>query len=100
MGEGEAQLFAAEGAKVVVADILAGNAEAVAATIRAGGGPAIAGGVNTVHPGYMLNATHAGEHDDKVYRTSGVRTSTIALGQCCASFDTAASRPARDEELL
>jgi NAD(P)-dependent dehydrogenase (short-subunit alcohol dehydrogenase family) len=41
MGEAEARLFAAEGAKVVVADILAGDAEAVAAAIRTGGGEAI-----------------------------------------------------------
>src|SRR5215469_14031604 len=38
MGEAEARLFAAEGAKVIVADILAGPAETVAADIRAGGG--------------------------------------------------------------
>src|ERR1700694_4877169 len=42
MGEAEARLFAAEGAKVVVADILAEDAEAVAASIRAGGGEATA----------------------------------------------------------
>jgi NAD(P)-dependent dehydrogenase (short-subunit alcohol dehydrogenase family) len=42
MGEAEARLFAAEGAKVVVADILAQRAEAVAADIRAGGGQAVA----------------------------------------------------------
>jgi NAD(P)-dependent dehydrogenase (short-subunit alcohol dehydrogenase family) len=41
MGEAEVGLFAAEGAKVVVADILAGDAEAIAAAIRAGGGAAI-----------------------------------------------------------
>src|SRR6516162_7220392 len=41
MGEAEARLFAAEGAKVVVADILSDDAEAVAAAIRAGGGEAI-----------------------------------------------------------
>jgi len=41
MGEAEARLFAAEGAKVVVADILADDAEAVAAAIRSGGGAAI-----------------------------------------------------------
>ena len=41
MGEAEARLFAAEGAKVVVADILADNAEAAASTIRASGGAAI-----------------------------------------------------------
>ena len=42
MGEAEARLFAAEGARVVVADILAGDAEKVAADIRAGGGQASA----------------------------------------------------------
>ena len=42
MGEAEARLFAAEGAKVVVADILAADAEAVVAAIRAGGGEATA----------------------------------------------------------
>jgi len=42
MGEAEARLFAAEGAKVVVADILAGDAEAVAGSIRADGGAALA----------------------------------------------------------
>ena len=41
MGEAEARLFAAEGAKVV-ADILSDDAEAVAAAIRAGGGEATA----------------------------------------------------------
>ena len=42
MGEAEARLFAAEGAKVVVADILADDAEAVAGSIRADGGAALA----------------------------------------------------------
>jgi NAD(P)-dependent dehydrogenase (short-subunit alcohol dehydrogenase family) len=42
MGEAEARLFATEGAKVVVADILGNEAEDVAADIRAGGGEAIA----------------------------------------------------------
>jgi NAD(P)-dependent dehydrogenase (short-subunit alcohol dehydrogenase family) len=42
MGEAEARLFAAEGARVVVADILASEAETVAADICAGGGDAIA----------------------------------------------------------
>jgi len=38
MGEAEARLFAQEGAKVVVADVLGEQAEAVAADIRASGG--------------------------------------------------------------
>jgi len=42
MGEAEARLFAAEGAKVVVADILADDAEAVAGSTRADGGAALA----------------------------------------------------------
>ena len=42
MGEAEARLFATEGAKVVVADILADDAERVAAAIRGAGGGAIA----------------------------------------------------------
>src|SRR5258708_2131789 len=42
MGEAEARLFAKEGAKVVVADVLGKEAEAVAVDIRAGGGNAIA----------------------------------------------------------
>ncbi|MBV9862656.1 MAG: glucose 1-dehydrogenase [Alphaproteobacteria bacterium] len=40
MGEAEARLFAAEGARVVVADVLGEQAEAVAADIRHGGGDA------------------------------------------------------------
>jgi NAD(P)-dependent dehydrogenase (short-subunit alcohol dehydrogenase family) len=42
MGEAEARLFAKEGAKVVVADILASEAEAVASDIRRSNGDAIA----------------------------------------------------------
>jgi NAD(P)-dependent dehydrogenase (short-subunit alcohol dehydrogenase family) len=42
MGEAEARLFAKEGARVVVADILAADAEKVAADIRAGNGQATA----------------------------------------------------------
>ena len=42
MGEAEARLFAKEGARVVVADILEGEAERVAQDIRDSGGEAIA----------------------------------------------------------
>jgi NAD(P)-dependent dehydrogenase (short-subunit alcohol dehydrogenase family) len=42
MGEAEARLFAIEGAKILVADILGSEAERVAAEIRAGGGEATA----------------------------------------------------------
>ena len=46
MGEAEARLFAKEGAKVVVADILAADAEKVAADISAGQGQAIAAAID------------------------------------------------------
>src|ERR1700732_3430393 len=46
MGEAEARLFAAEGAKVVVADILAQLAEGGAADIRAAGGTALEAGID------------------------------------------------------
>ena len=42
MGEAEARLFVAEGAKVIVADILRNDAERVAADIRSGGGDTMA----------------------------------------------------------
>src|SRR6266849_3217203 len=42
MGEAEARLFAKEGARVVVADVLQDAAEAVAADIRASGGESVA----------------------------------------------------------
>ena len=54
MGETETRLFAAEGAKVVVADILGNEAEAVAAHIRAGGGEAIAATIDvTSEPAWV-----------------------------------------------
>jgi NAD(P)-dependent dehydrogenase (short-subunit alcohol dehydrogenase family) len=46
MGEAEARLFAKEGAKVVVADILAKEAEAVAADIRKGNGDAVGAAID------------------------------------------------------
>ena len=42
MGEAEARLFATEGAKVIVADVLGSDAERIAADIRAEGGEATA----------------------------------------------------------
>src|SRR3974377_759669 len=48
MGEAEARLFATEGAKVVVADILADDAEAVAGDIRARGGAAPAAKIDVI----------------------------------------------------
>ena len=48
MGEAEARLFATEGAKVIVADILGSDAEQVAADIRAGGGEASAAKIDVI----------------------------------------------------
>jgi NAD(P)-dependent dehydrogenase (short-subunit alcohol dehydrogenase family) len=54
MGEAEARLFAKEGAKVVVADILGDQAEAVAASIRASNGAAIAATIDvTSEPAWV-----------------------------------------------
>jgi NAD(P)-dependent dehydrogenase (short-subunit alcohol dehydrogenase family) len=54
MGEAEARLFAREGAKVVVADVLGEQAEAVAADIRAGGGEATAATIDvTSEPAWV-----------------------------------------------
>jgi NAD(P)-dependent dehydrogenase (short-subunit alcohol dehydrogenase family) len=49
MGEAEARLFAPEGAKVIVADILASDAETVAADIRAGDGEATAAKIDVTN---------------------------------------------------
>ena len=49
MGEAEARLFAQEGAKVVVADILASEAEAVAADIRRRNGDAITAAIDVTN---------------------------------------------------
>ena len=54
MGEAEARLFAQEGAKVVVADVLGELAEAIAADIRASGGEAIAATIDvTSEPAWV-----------------------------------------------
>jgi NAD(P)-dependent dehydrogenase (short-subunit alcohol dehydrogenase family) len=49
MGEAEARLFAAEGAQVIVADILASDAETVAADIRTGDGQATAAKIDVTN---------------------------------------------------
>jgi NAD(P)-dependent dehydrogenase (short-subunit alcohol dehydrogenase family) len=51
MGEAEARLFATEGAKILVADILGSDAERVAAEIRAGGGEATAAHIDVTSEG-------------------------------------------------
>jgi NAD(P)-dependent dehydrogenase (short-subunit alcohol dehydrogenase family) len=54
MGEAEARLFSTEGARVVVADILEGEAQRVAAEIHATGGEAIAARIDvTSEPDWL-----------------------------------------------
>jgi NAD(P)-dependent dehydrogenase (short-subunit alcohol dehydrogenase family) len=55
MGEAEARLFAAEGAKVVVADILEHEAEMVAADIRASGEEAMAAKLDVTNESEWIN---------------------------------------------
>jgi len=55
MGEAEARLFAAEGAKVVVADILEHEAEIVAADIRADGKEAMAAKIDVTSESEWIN---------------------------------------------
>src|SRR6201987_5336556 len=55
MGEAEARLFASEGARVVVADILEHEAEIVAADIRAGGEEAMAAKIDVTNESGWIN---------------------------------------------
>src|SRR6476659_8640370 len=50
IGRAAAERFAAEGASVLVADVVAGNAETVSKEIDAAGGTAIATGVDVTDP--------------------------------------------------
>jgi NAD(P)-dependent dehydrogenase (short-subunit alcohol dehydrogenase family) len=81
MGEAEARLFAAEGARVVVADILQDEAEAVAADIRAEGGDAIAATIDvTSEPQWMaLIARTVAHHGrlDILVNNAGISGSSV-----------------------
>ena len=81
MGEAEACLFAQEGAKVVVADVLGEQAEAVAADIRAGGGEAIAATIDvTSEPAWVAliekTVAHYGRLDILV-NNAGISGSSV-----------------------
>ena len=81
MGEAEARLFAKEGARVVIADILGDQAEAVAADICAGGGDAIAATIDvTSEPQWMAliaqTAAHYGRLDILV-NNAGISGSSV-----------------------
>lgn len=81
MGEAEARLFAEEGARVVIADILRNQAEAVAADIRAGGGDASAATIDvTSEPQWMdLIAQTVAHHGrlDILVNNAGISGSSV-----------------------
>ena len=81
MGEAEARLFAAEGAKVVVADILEHEAEMVAADIRASGEEAMAAKLDVTNESEWINliakvvATHG--KLDTLVNNAGISGSSV-----------------------
>ena len=81
MGEADARLFATEGAKIVVADILEREAEIVAADIRAGRGEAMAAKIDvTSEPEWRaLIATAVGAHGrlDILVNNAGISGSSV-----------------------
>src|SRR5215471_1298391 len=81
VGEADARLFATEGAKIVVADILEREAKIVAADIRAGRGEAMAAKIDvTSEPEWRaLIATAVGAHGrlDILVNNAGISGSSV-----------------------
>ena len=81
MGEAEARLFASEGAKVVVADILDNGAERIAADIRASGGEAMAARIDvTSEPEWrtlIAKAVAANGRLDILVNNAGISGSSV-----------------------
>src|SRR5205085_3311412 len=81
MGEAEARLFAAEGAKVIVADILEHEAEIVAADIRAGGEEAMAGKIDVTSEsewmGLIAKAVATYDKLDILANNAGISGSSV-----------------------
>src|SRR3954469_19536580 len=81
MGEAEVRLFAAEGAKVIVADILASDAETVAADIRAGDGEATAAKIDVTNEaewiGLIANAVATYGRLDILVNNAGISGSSV-----------------------
>jgi NAD(P)-dependent dehydrogenase (short-subunit alcohol dehydrogenase family) len=81
MGEAESRLFAAEGAKVVVADILGNDAEAVAGDIRAADGEAIAAKIDVTSEaewgGLIAKAVAAYGRLDILVNNAGISGSSV-----------------------
>jgi len=91
MGEAEARLFAAEGAKVIVSDILAGEAERVAADIRAAGGEATAARIDvTSEAGWqdlIAKAVAAYGKLDILVNNAGISGSSVGDPDGLAGWD-------------
>ena len=81
MGEAEARLFAIEGAKILVADILGSDAERVAADIRAGGGEATAAKIDVTSEaewkGLIAKAVAAYGSLDILVNNAGISGSSV-----------------------
>ena len=81
MGEAESRLFAAEGAKIVVADILGNDAEVVAGDIRAAGGEAIAAKIDVTSEaewgGLIAKAVAAYGRLDILVNNAGISGSSV-----------------------
>ena len=81
MGEAEARLFATEGAKVMVADILVSDAERVVADIRAGGGEATSAKIDVTSEaewaGLIAKAVAAHGRLDILVNNAGISGSSV-----------------------
>src|SRR3954447_15451953 len=78
LGEAEALLFAKQGARVVVADILQEQAEAVAADIRAGGGDATSATIDvTSEPDWLALIGTTVETYGRLDNNAGISGSSV-----------------------
>src|SRR5215469_2992896 len=100
MGEAEARLFAAEGAKVVVADILEHEAEMVAANIRASQQEAIAAKIDVTSEsewvGLLAKAVATYGKLDILVNNAGISGSSVGDPDRLEGWDRiiAVNRPA------
>jgi NAD(P)-dependent dehydrogenase (short-subunit alcohol dehydrogenase family) len=91
MGEAEARLFAKEGAKVVVADVLLDLAETVAADIRASGGEAMAAAIDvTIEAQWVTlieNTVASYGRLDILVNNAGISGSSVGDPEALAGWD-------------
>jgi NAD(P)-dependent dehydrogenase (short-subunit alcohol dehydrogenase family) len=91
MGEAEAQLFAKEGAKVVVADVLGDLAATVDADIRAGGGDAMAAAIDVTNEAQWValieKTVSRYERLDILVNNAGISGSAVGDPDALAGWD-------------